>query len=43
MNVVYEFLQIQNKHRHVKFIPTNQLNAYICQFLVSVTKKNGEE
>jgi len=43
MKVVYEFLQLQNEHRYLQFIPPEQLNAYICQFLVSVTRKNGEE
>ena len=41
--MVYEFLRFQNEHRHVQFIPPDKFNAYICQFLVSVTKKNDEE
>jgi len=43
MKVVDEFLRLQNEHRHVQFIPPDQLNAFICQFLVSVTKQNDEE
>jgi len=43
MKVLFEFLQIKNEHRHGQFILSDQLNSYICQSFVSVTKLNGEE
>jgi len=42
MKARYEFLH-KNEIRHVQVIPSDQLNAYICQSFVLVTKMNGEE
>ena len=43
LKIFKEFLQHKNEQRNIEFIPPNTLNEYICQFLLSVTKKDGSQ
>lgn len=43
LKVFNDFLLAKNETRAVEVIPPDPLNEYICQFLLSVTKKNGQE
>jgi hypothetical protein len=33
----------ENENRQIYEIPANELNLYLCQFIVSVRQKNGDE
>ena len=43
MKVFIQFLQSRNEARFPEFIPPDMLNTYICEFLLSITKKDGNE
>ena len=43
MKVFIQFLLSRNEARFPEFIPPDMLNSYICEFLLSVTKKDGNE
>ena len=43
MKVFISFLLARNEARFPEYIPPDALNDYLCQFLLSVTKKDGSE
>lgn len=43
LKVFQQFLSQREEYRNIQFIPPEKLNEYICEFLLSVTRRNGEE
>lgn len=43
MKVFLSFLISRNEARFPEFIPPDMLNTYLCEFLLSATKKDGKE
>ena len=43
MKLINAFLMSKNESRNVQFIPPDELNNYLCSFLLAVTKKDGSE
>lgn len=43
MRLFHSFLMSKNEGRKPEFIPPDQLNVLICEFILGVTKKDGTE